>query len=113
MKNLLENLITNITAVLGFGLRESIYQNALAIELRKLKHKVDLEVNKSVMYYDHEVGNVRLDMLIDDSIIIEMKSITKLTEKERIQIRNYKRITKLENGYLINVGLKSFEIEVI
>lgn len=113
-KEILEKLIEKITNVLGFGLRESIYQNTLAVELRKKKFKVDLEVNKSVMYEEHDVGTVRLDMIVNDNIILEFKAIKKITNKEIKQIENYIKITKLNVGYIINVGLDSCEvIEII
>ena len=81
-KSLVEKSMKTIISELGYGLRESIYQNALAVELRLLKHKVDLEVNKTVLYKGCDVGTVRLDMVIDDEVILEFKAIQKITKKE-------------------------------
>ena len=50
--------INNLTDELGYGLRESVYQQALAVELRFQGYNVDLEVNKSILYHGHHVGTV-------------------------------------------------------
>jgi GxxExxY protein len=66
------------------------------------------------MYLDHDVGTVRLDMIVNNEIIIEFKAIKKITNKEIKQLENYLRITKMKTGYLINIGLDGYEvIEVI
>jgi GxxExxY protein len=71
-----------ITDELGCGLKESVYQSALVVERRFQGHKVDMEVNKSILYRGHHVGTVRLDMVIDDSCIVELKALAKITKKE-------------------------------
>jgi GxxExxY protein len=113
MRKLLENLLLKITNELGYGFREVIYQNALAVELRNLNHKVELEANKSVIYCGHDVGTVHLDIIIDDKIILEIKAIQKLTNKEIIQVKNYMRVTGISEGYLINVNNEEFKVTKI
>jgi GxxExxY protein len=95
-------IMEQIIDELGYGLRESVYQSALAVELRFQGHKVDLEVNKSILYRGHNVGTVRLDMVIDDNYIVEFKALAKIT-KEIAQLQQYMKISNIKNGCIINV----------
>ena len=112
----LKSSMEKIIKKLGYGYRESIYQNALAHELRNIGYNVKKEFNVSVFYENVEVGVVRLDLLIDDRYIIEFKAISKITDKEKNQLKRYLKLTanlsSYENeGYLINVSFKEFEIQ--
>ena len=69
-QQLLKTTMNQITDELGFGLKESVYQNALAVELRFQGFNVELEVNKTILYRNHNVGTVRLDMVVDSNYII-------------------------------------------
>jgi GxxExxY protein len=84
-----------------------VYQAALAVELRFQGHKVDLEVNKSILYRGHNVGTVRLDMVIDDNFIVELKTLTTITKKEFTQLQQYMKISGIKNGCIINVNTDS------
>ena len=108
-----EKAMQTIVSEIGCGLRESIYQNALAVELRLLNHKVKLEQNETVIYKGQNIGTVRLDMIVDDKVIIEFKAVQKITKKEKLQLENYLRITGLNFGFLINVSTDDFMIELI
>ena len=110
---ILKEEIERIFNSLQGGFQESIYQNALAIEIRKLGFKVEKEINKSVMYLDQEVGIIRIDLIINDQIIIEMKTIPQLKEKERNQLKRYLKLFNVNEGYLINFRLNDYEIEKI
>ena len=95
---------------LGYGLKESVYQSALAVDLRSQGHKVDLEVNKSILYKDHNIGTVRLDMIVDDNYVIEFKALAKLTKKEFTQLHQYMKISGIKNGCIINVNTDSMQV---
>lgn len=86
----IRTIMDRITDELGFGLKESVYQNALAVELRFQGYKVDLEVNKLILYPGQHIGTVRLD--IDDNYIVEFKALTKLTKKELTQLQQYRLV---------------------
>ena len=107
---LLGIIMRQITDELGYGLKESVYQSALAVELRFQGHKVDLEVNKSILYRGHHVGTVRLDMVIDDNYIVELKAIAKITKKEFTQLQQYMKISGIKNGCIINVNTDSMQV---
>ena len=98
---------------LGGGFKESVYQHALAIELRKLGFIIQKEVNKEVLYLGEEVGIVRIDMLVDKMYIIEFKAISKITEKEINQVKRYLNLFRNDgviSGFIINVKLDRYEV---
>jgi GxxExxY protein len=113
MEKLLNELIGEIVSILKLGQRESVYQNALAIELRNRGYKVELEVMKAIIYKGFNVGTLRLDMLIEDSYIVEFKAIQKVSEKEIKQIKNYLNVCNLNNGFLINVSLNDVQVILV
>ena len=106
----LRSIMEQITDELGYGLKESVYQSALAVELRFHGHKVDLEVNKSILYRGHNVGTVILDMVIDDNFIVEVKALAKITKKEFTQLQQYIKISGIKNGCIINVNTDSMQV---
>ena len=107
---LLRTNMKQITDELGFGLKESVYQNALAVELRFQGFIVELEVNKTILYRSHNVGTIRLDMVVDGNYIIEFKALAKLTKKEFTQIQQYKKISGIKNGCIININTDSVQV---
>lgn len=92
---------------LGFGFLEQIYIGALAVELRRRGHAVDREVRSCVTYRGVEVGTQRLDMVVDGSLVIEVKSTTDLHSSSRRQLLNYLCATRLELGLLLHFGPKA------
>lgn len=89
---------------LGYGFTESIYAAALKYELVKAGRKVDREVNALVHYEPIIVGRVRLDMIVDDNVVVENKAIRALPDNAESQVFNYLRATNLEVGLLLNYG---------
>ena len=89
---------------LGFGFLETIYVNALAIELRERGHVVDLEVSVQVSYNGVELGWQRVDMLVDGILVVEVKSTAELHPSARRQLLNYLCATQLEVGLLLHFG---------
>ena len=89
---------------LGFGLLEPLYLSALEIELRERGHVVDREVSVRVHYKGAEIGWQRLDMLVDRTLVVEVKSTTQLHSSARRQLRNYLCATRLELGLLLHFG---------
>jgi GxxExxY protein len=89
---------------LGFGFLEKVYENAMAIELRKLNMKVELQRAIKVYYDGHEVGFYIADIIVDDCIIIELKAAESLCEQHEAQLTNYLRATDIEVGLLFNFG---------
>jgi GxxExxY protein len=91
---------------LGYGFLEKLYQNALAIELRKLGLDVIQEARIAV-YYDGEViGEYFADLLVAGTVIVELKAVKRLTEEHKAQLLNYLKATPYEVGLLLNFGPK-------
>ncbi len=87
---------------LGFGFLERVYQNALAFELRKQGLRVETERSLTVFYRDVVVGNYFADMIVENKIILEIKTVRGLAEVHGIQLLNYLQATDLKAGLLIN-----------
>jgi GxxExxY protein len=88
---------------LGPGLLESVYENALAYELRKSGHIVKNQVGIPVDYENvrFDIG-FRLDILVDDLVIVEVKSVESLADVHHKQLLTYLRLTGKRLGLLIN-----------
>lgn len=89
---------------LGFGLLEAHYMNALEIELRERGHLVGREVYFGVRYKGHAIGRHRLDMLVDESLIVEGKATVGLLKADFYQLHSYLRATNLAVALLLHFG---------
>jgi GxxExxY protein len=89
---------------LGFGFLEHVYVRALEIELRRLGHRVGRQVGVQIMYKGEEIAYQRLDLIVNDKLIIEAKSTYDLRKGARRQVYNYLRATNLEVGLLFHFG---------
>jgi GxxExxY protein len=89
---------------LGFGFLEHVYVRALEIELRRLGHRVGRQVGVQIMYKGEEIAYQRLDLIVNDKLIIEAKSTYDLRKRARRQVYNYLRATNLEVGLLFHFG---------
>mgnify|MGYP002623327613 CR=1 len=114
----LEELITEIInsaysvrKVLGPGFLESVYRNALGVELTKRNIPYDLEYPMNVYYKDEVVGEFRADMIVDHRVIVELKAVNCLVAAHEVQLVNYLTATQLDNGILINFGSSKIEIK--
>jgi GxxExxY protein len=92
---------------LGPGLLESAYQACLTYELRKRGFKVDLQVDQPIKYEGLQIDAAyRLDMVVENSIIIENKSIEQLLPVHQAQLLTYLRLRDFRLGYLINWNVR-------
>ena len=100
---LIRGAIFKIFKVLGPGLFENVYKHILKYELEKLGLKVKAEVPLPVIYDDinFEIG-FKIDLLVNDKVIIEIKSIEKIAEVHHKQTITYLRLTGLKLGLLVN-----------
>lgn len=94
---------------LGPGLLESIYEKALIAELRLRNIEVKSQVPVQVVYKGNVVSNnLKIDLLIDDTIIVELKSVEELSSLHYKQIRTYLKLTNKPLGWLINFNEDDF-----
>ncbi len=96
-----------VNNTLGFGFLEKVYENAMAIELRRMGCKVRQQKNIKVYYENEEVGDYYADLLVDDLVIVELKASESLCEEHEAQLINYLKATKIEVGLLLNFGKKA------
>lgn len=87
---------------LGPGFLEKIYENALLAELEARGHKVARQVSVDVIYRDKIVGNHRIDLLVDDEVVVEIKSVQVLIEEHVAQVRSTLKAAKKRIGLLMN-----------
>lgn len=88
----------------GFGHVESIYENSMLIKLRKMGFQVEKQVPIKVYFEGELVGNFKADLVINDTIIVELKAISELHSKHEVQLVNYLKSTTIEVGLLMNFG---------
>lgn len=92
------------------GFLESVYQDALAVELMNDQVEFNREIELPVFYKGNKLpSSFRADFVCFGSIIVETKAIKKLTDIEEAQILNYLKITRFKRGLLINFGANSLE----
>jgi GxxExxY protein len=92
---------------MGPGLLESIYQGAMVIELGLLGIRVCEEVPIEIMYRGQAINSniLRLDLLVDDTVIVELKSVEQILPVHKKQILSYLRLAKKPLGLLINFNV--------
>ena len=91
---------------LGFGFLEHLYVMALERELLARGHRVEREVSVLVTYKGDQLGWQRIDMLVDDVLILEVKSTFDLPKAAKRQVYNYLRATGKPVGMLLHFGVE-------
>jgi GxxExxY protein len=97
--------------VLGCGLLEKVYGNALVWDLELKKKKVVSQKEFKVLYRNKEVGIYYADLVLEDAVIVEVKSVEKIDDIHRAQLLNYLRISGLRVGLLVNFSRPKLEFE--
>ncbi|MBU0458303.1 GxxExxY protein [Patescibacteria group bacterium] len=98
-----------VHSALGNGFQEVIYQRALAIELENSDLGFQRELEMEISYYDRPIGTRRVDFLVEEKIMVEIKAIINLEDVHLAQAINYLEAYKLGVGLLINFGSKSLQ----
>ncbi len=96
---------------LGNGFQEIIYQKALAIELNKSGINFVREREIPIFYDNEEIGKRRVDFLVENEIMLELKAFKNIEDVHLAQALNYLVAYKLDKGLLINFGAKSLEVK--
>lgn len=91
---------------LGFGFLGKVYENSMMIELRKAGLKAEQQHPIKVKYNDAVVGDYLADLLVENGIIVELKSIVQLGREHEVQLVNYLKATGKDIGLLIIFGEK-------
>ena len=99
---------------LGNGFQEVIYQRALAMEMKDKDLSFVRELEMQIFYKEDQVpiGKRRVDFLVEDKIIVEIKALIKLEDVHMAQILNYLKAYRKNIGLLINFGAKSLDFKI-
>ncbi|MFH0887825.1 MAG: GxxExxY protein [Planctomycetota bacterium] len=99
--------------ILGPGYPEDKYEKALCREFRDRGISYETQKLVKVIYKDENLGDFRLDLVVEDKIILELKAISELNEVFEAQVYSYLKATGLKLGILINFGKKKVEYKRI
>ncbi len=94
---------------LGLGFNENVYKNSLAVELRN--HDFVCEVEKKIKIYYKEiiVGDFSADIVVNETLILELKAIANILPVHEAQLVNYLTATDSKEGLLLNFGTPSLQ----
>jgi GxxExxY protein len=98
---------------LGHGFIEKVYENALAHDLRKAGIAFEKQKPIEVVYDEEVVGDFQADLLVQETVIVELKAVKDLTNDHMTQCLNYLKATGLKTGLLLNFGKEHLEIKRI
>ncbi|OLY90757.1 GxxExxY protein [Cnuella takakiae] len=91
---------------LGYGFLERVYQNALYMELKERGFFVEAQKQIRVFYKSREVGEYYADLVVNETVILELKAAEVVVPEFEYQLVNYLRATPVEVGLLLNFGPK-------
>jgi GxxExxY protein len=96
---------------LGPGFLESIYENAFIIELQKQNLKVERQREVVIKYDSVEVGRHRLDIIVNDTIVVELKAVKNIEDVHFAIVKSYLKALGKEHGLLINFSKPVLEVK--
>ncbi len=99
---------------LGPGLLESIYQKCLMKELLENNYEVKQQVPVHIYYKDFDLGKaLRLDLLVEDLIIVEIKAVEEVHPVHKYQLKSYMKLAQKPKGLLINFNVPNISQSVV
>jgi len=99
---LINGAIFEVNRILGPGFLEKVYENALLMELKARGIKAAAQYPIKVRYKDQIVGEYFADLLVEDQVIIELKTVDKIEKIHEAQLLNYLKATGIKVGLLVN-----------
>ncbi len=100
--NVVKESACDIYKGLGAGYNEAIYEEAMALEFRERKINYDVEKNTEIFYKGVKVGVHRLDFIVENKLVVELKAQSAIYPSHVGQTRSYLKTLELNNGILIN-----------
>jgi len=94
---------------LGYGFLEKVYENSMMVKFRKERVKAEQQKSLTVYFENEVVGEYFADIVVEDEIIVELKTADKINEIHKVQVLNYLKTTGLKLGILINFGKHKLE----
>ncbi|MCC6682926.1 MAG: GxxExxY protein [Phycisphaeraceae bacterium] len=96
---------------LGPGFLESIYENALIVELQRRQLHVERQVELTVLYEGVEVGKHRADLIVEHTIVVELKAISQFGDIHYATLRSYLKAADKQHGLLINFAAVTLQVK--
>ena len=103
--------VFEVNRVLGSGFLEKVYENALILELQKRGLKAECQVPLKVSYKGMVVGDYFADILVEDQVIVELKTVERIEKIHEAQLLNYLKANGLTVGLLVNMKHTRAEIK--
>ena len=103
--------VFEINRVLGHGFLEKVYEKALMTELNSRGLSVGNQVPLKVIYKEKIVGEYFADLLVEDSVIVEIKAVRHLLKEHQAQLLNYLKTTGIQVGLLVNFTRSNAQIK--
>ena len=103
--------VFEVNDILGLGFLEKVYENALLIELKKRGLRAKNQVPIKVTYKGEVVGDYTADLLVEDEVIVELKTVENLDRSHEAQLLNYLKATGFHVGLLVNFKHKKADIK--
>ena len=98
---------------LGPGLLESVYEEAMVFELKKRGLSIQRQLEVPILYKGEELStNLRLDLLVEDAVIVELKSVSELQDVHYKQLLTYLKLTKKKLGILVNFNTDDIQYDI-
>jgi GxxExxY protein len=111
MSHKIIGLAMQVHRELGFGFLEKVYENAMMVLLRKESIHAAQQAPIVVSFHGEVVGEYCADILAEEQIILELKSVTKISDAHRAQVLNYLKATGKKLAIILNFGKESLEYE--
>jgi len=102
--------VFEVNRILGSGFLEKVYENALLVELKRRGLKAESQVPIRVLYKKSVVGEYIADILVEDKVIVELKTVETLEKIHEAQLLNYLKATGIRVGILVNFKHPKAEI---
>ena len=113
-KELTEKIIAaayHVYNKMGFGFLESVYEKCSMIELRKVGLQAESQKPIIVKYENEVVGEFKADIIVEDTVILELKSVRQIAQAHEVQLVNYLVATGKPVGLVLNFGQQKVEVK--
>jgi GxxExxY protein len=114
---MIQEYVKEIYDILGPGFSERVYHNAMEVILRERGISYETERIIPIFFKGHTIGNLRADIIINKTTVVELKTVKNINDVMVSQARNYLKLLNLDEAYLVNFppsqGSESEVIRVI
>jgi len=103
-------VLYDVYNTLGPGLREETYKIATLAEMRRRQMKAACEVEIEIVFKGEVIDSYRLDIIVEDKVILELKAVDEFHPRHKAQLLSYLKASKLRLGLLVNFGSDKLEV---